>query len=169
VLLEPRVIEVVGRVDVGAVLVVRRVRELQQHPDLALLDRPPVLLAELDDVAVVLRVFDVRVGDVLLSAAERAEQGGQRERDRNEGSHPVIGNAAGAAHIPARNLPNGRHWDKSPVLIRPKRAITPAIPALPTAPRARSACRSAAGRRAKSTPPAPRGGAAPSPRLPRSR
>src|SRR5690606_25363326 len=63
-------IQVIRRVRIAPVLVVVRVRYLEQVSDVPMLYGFAVALAEVDERAVLLRVFDVRIRDQLGSAPQ---------------------------------------------------------------------------------------------------
>lgn len=64
-ILQPRVIDVVSRIDVSPVFVVRRMRQREERTHLSLLYGPPVFFTEFDDLPVCGCVFHVRIRDHL--------------------------------------------------------------------------------------------------------
>ena len=80
VIFQALVVEVIARIHVATVFVVVRVRHLQQARRGPLLDGMTVLLAVLDYPTVELGVLDIRIQDVLVSAAEARQQGQNEER-----------------------------------------------------------------------------------------
>src|SRR5688572_6388258 len=102
VVLEPVVVDVVFGVRVAAVLVVARAHELQETPDVLVLDRVPILLTEGNDLLVLARVLDVGVGDVRLRAADTNNCKPKEESDNGELLHALLPpNTADLGPIPA--------------------------------------------------------------------